>query len=52
MDAHLKLKAKTSVIGSASDFTYKWAIILVIGVLATWYLVADWNEENDTFVID
>jgi anti-sigma regulatory factor (Ser/Thr protein kinase)/N-acetylglutamate synthase-like GNAT family acetyltransferase len=26
MDAHLKLKAKTGVIGSASDFTYKWAI--------------------------
>ena len=26
MDAHLKLKAKTTVIGSASDFTYKWAI--------------------------
>jgi len=26
MDAHLKLKAKVNVIGSASDFTYKWAI--------------------------
>jgi anti-sigma regulatory factor (Ser/Thr protein kinase)/N-acetylglutamate synthase-like GNAT family acetyltransferase len=26
MDARLKLKAKTGVIGSASDFTYKWAI--------------------------
>jgi anti-sigma regulatory factor (Ser/Thr protein kinase)/N-acetylglutamate synthase-like GNAT family acetyltransferase len=26
MDAHLKLKAKPGVIGSASDFTYKWAI--------------------------
>jgi anti-sigma regulatory factor (Ser/Thr protein kinase)/N-acetylglutamate synthase-like GNAT family acetyltransferase len=26
MDAHLKLKAKTGVIGSASDFTYKWAM--------------------------
>jgi len=26
MDAHLKLKAKTGVIGSASDFTYSWAI--------------------------
>jgi len=26
MDAHLRLKAKTGVIGSASDFTYKWAI--------------------------
>ena len=26
MDAHLKLKAKAGVIGSASDFTYKWAI--------------------------
>jgi anti-sigma regulatory factor (Ser/Thr protein kinase)/N-acetylglutamate synthase-like GNAT family acetyltransferase len=26
MDAHLKLKANTGVIGSTSDFTYKWAI--------------------------
>jgi anti-sigma regulatory factor (Ser/Thr protein kinase)/N-acetylglutamate synthase-like GNAT family acetyltransferase len=26
MDAQLKLKAKVNVIGSASDFTYKWAI--------------------------
>jgi anti-sigma regulatory factor (Ser/Thr protein kinase)/N-acetylglutamate synthase-like GNAT family acetyltransferase len=26
MDAHLKLKAKVNVIGSTSDFTYKWGI--------------------------
>lgn len=26
MDAHLKLKAKKGVIGSTSDFTFKWAI--------------------------
>ena len=26
MDAHLKLKAKTGVIGSTSDFTYRWSI--------------------------
>lgn len=32
--------------------TYKWSVILILAILVLWYIVADWNEEGDVFVVD
>ena len=32
--------------------TYKWSLILIVGILFGYYLVTTWNEETEKFVVE
>lgn len=32
--------------------TYKWSLILVIGIMLAYYIITTWNEETEKFVVE
>ena len=32
--------------------TYKWSLILVIGIMLAYYMITAWNEETEKFVVE
>jgi uncharacterized membrane protein YedE/YeeE len=32
--------------------TYKWSLILVIGIMLAYYMITTWNEETEKFVVE